>query len=546
MCGIYGAFFDYEALEELPFDPILQTTTLIRQASLRGEDSYGVLVDNGTVVRGIKCPDKSSQTFRWSDAFPTHGFGKGFNMVMGNSRAYPTVELTTMPPDKKDVQPFMSPSERWYVSHNGLISNDQYIRDTYLKGTDFEVPEDISTDSAIIPYLLDYLMRFHEYKESLETVQALLTIIEGNFAMVIYDRKFLTMHLVTNFMPMYFQQSPHFLLAGSLPDFLMESYPTEECPPYSITSFTLCSHPDTGDPFVKKMRVNLFNTGIKVANRHPYKPKKVAISFSGGMDSCVNARLYQALGYDVTLVHFSYGQAAEKVEKWVTQQLAEQWDMEDHYIDATTVFKGMPSALLTGGAPDPEMQNVDAETTLSYVPNRNMVFASLLAGVAESLDIPTAVVNMNLGDSPYPDNGYLFMKFIERCLMVSLSPNQAVQFTSPLINLEKWEIVKLGLSLFNDWDLSTSCYYPKMKGEFVEFCGQCGPCQMRRRGFLMNKMKDPADYYGEGIGLQGLDTRDLKELNSSYFINAAKPLPLGNFRNPANDILYYRRLKKYL
>jgi 7-cyano-7-deazaguanine synthase len=55
-----------------------------------------------------------------------------------------------------------------------------------------------------------------------------------------------------------------------------------------------------------------------------------------------------------------------------------------------------------------------------------------------------------------------------------------VKIHTPLIQLSKAEIVKLGLKLGVPFGMTHSCYDPTPDGRP---CGQCDSCLLRRKGF---------------------------------------------------------------
>jgi 7-cyano-7-deazaguanine synthase len=59
---------------------------------------------------------------------------------------------------------------------------------------------------------------------------------------------------------------------------------------------------------------------------------------------------------------------------------------------------------------------------------------------------------------------------------------------TPLIELSKAEIVRLGNRLGVDYALTWSCYDPTPEGAA---CGRCEACLLRRKGFREAGMEDP-------------------------------------------------------
>jgi 7-cyano-7-deazaguanine synthase len=62
---------------------------------------------------------------------------------------------------------------------------------------------------------------------------------------------------------------------------------------------------------------------------------------------------------------------------------------------------------------------------------------------------------------------------------------------TPLIDLTKAEIIRLGASLNVDFSLTTSCYDPTVHGVA---CGHCDSCTLRLKGFADVGLKDPIRY----------------------------------------------------
>lgn len=90
-----------------------------------------------------------------------------------------------------------------------------------------------------------------------------------------------------------------------------------------------------------------------------------------------------------------------------------------------------------------------------------------------------------LTHNSYPDNEYIFQKKFNELLPNALNLNSRVEVLTPVADLMKHEIVKLGLELGSPLHLSWSCY---ANGESP--CGTCGPDFMRRTAFKMNGVKD--------------------------------------------------------
>ena len=66
-----------------------------------------------------------------------------------------------------------------------------------------------------------------------------------------------------------------------------------------------------------------------------------------------------------------------------------------------------------------------------------------------------------------------------------------LKIRTPLIDLTKADIVKLGLTLGVDYSLTVSCYQANDNGEA---CGKCDSCRLRKMGFEQAGVVDPTLY----------------------------------------------------
>jgi 7-cyano-7-deazaguanine synthase len=64
---------------------------------------------------------------------------------------------------------------------------------------------------------------------------------------------------------------------------------------------------------------------------------------------------------------------------------------------------------------------------------------------------------------------------------------------TPLMELDKAGIIRLGISLGVDYTLTHSCYDPAADGAA---CGGCDACVLRRNGFAAAGIPDPTRYAG--------------------------------------------------
>lgn len=239
--------------------------------------------------------------------------------------------------------------------------------------------------------------------------------------------------------------------------------------------------------------------------------KKVAIIYSGGLDSLVTAHLYHSLQYEVTLIHYLYGQYAQNFELEYTKKYANYIKARLEIIDAKKIFEPFSelSTLLSKERNEDELR--EAESDSNYVPMRNLILISYSAAICEKLGINKLAYGANVTESGnYPDNSVRFFENIKSTLKTSGKQNFKLEFRAPLINLTKTEIVKLGYYFDAPFELSLSCYYPTEDGRH---CGKCGSCLLRINAFKRAGIIDPAmdSIDNETKDLKYIDKLQLKE-----------------------------------
>ena len=140
------------------------------------------------------------------------------------------------------------------------------------------------------------------------------------------------------------------------------------------------------------------------------------------------------------------------------------------------------------GGEIPEGHYNDATMSQTVVPGRNLMFASILAGYAESIGFNRIALGVHKGDHEiYPDCRKEFVKALDSCIY--LSTDKSVEVYTPLIDMDKIEIVQEGLDLEVPYHLTRTCYKDQERS-----CGVCGSCVERLEAFKLNNVKDPIEY----------------------------------------------------
>ena len=220
--------------------------------------------------------------------------------------------------------------------------------------------------------------------------------------------------------------------------------------------------------------------------------KKAVVLLSGGLDSTTVLALAQHQGYQCYALSFDYGQR-HCSELAAAERVASGFRVVEHRTIKLDIGQFGGSALTDDRIAVPE--SVSEGIPVTYVPARNTVFLSLALAWAEVLDAFDIFIGVNAVDySGYPDCRPEYIKAFET--MSNLATKSAVEgrrlnLHTPLIDLSKAEIIKLGIQLGVDYALTVSCYQADDQGRA---CGVCDSCRLRANGFADAHMADPTHY----------------------------------------------------
>lgn len=220
--------------------------------------------------------------------------------------------------------------------------------------------------------------------------------------------------------------------------------------------------------------------------------KKAVILLSGGLDSTTCMAVAKKEGYELYPISFDYSQR-NKIELLGAKEIAKFFDAKKHIIINTNMNEIGGSAL-TDMNIDVPMDEANAGVPITYVPSRNLIFLSYALAYAEVVKAEAIFIGVNAIDySGYPDCRPEFIeKFQEiinyACKTTAVDQNN-IKIITPLQNLSKAEIVKLGVALNAPYHLTKSCYNGKEKA-----CGHCDSCRLRLNGFKEAGEIDPIMY----------------------------------------------------
>ena len=221
--------------------------------------------------------------------------------------------------------------------------------------------------------------------------------------------------------------------------------------------------------------------------------QKAVVCLSGGMDSCVCAVL-AARDFEVYAVHFSYGQRTEGRELRSAEEVARIVGVRELLHLKIDLFRRIGGSALTDAAiavpvASADESTIGSEVPVTYVPFRNAHFLSAAVSWAEVLGARTVFIGAVEQDSSgYPDCRPAYYEAFNELIRMGTKEGE-IRVATPLIEMRKSEIVRLGVELGAPFHVSWSCY----SGE-SEACGVCESCVLRLRAFREAGVVDPIPY----------------------------------------------------
>lgn len=229
---------------------------------------------------------------------------------------------------------------------------------------------------------------------------------------------------------------------------------------------------------------------------------KALVLNSGGVDSttCVGIAVDKYGAENVITASLYYGQKHDK-ELECAKKVAEHYGVKHIEENISNIMKyagDVCTLVKTGGDIDhhsyAEQIARDGEGRVAtYVPFRNGLLLSIATAYADSL-FPGDEVEIFYGahaddaaGRAYADCSPEFAEAMDKA--VNIGTYGKITINRPLINMNKAEVVKTGLTLKVPYELTWSCYEGGEKA-----CGTCGTCIDRLNAFKLNKVQDPIEY----------------------------------------------------
>ena len=219
------------------------------------------------------------------------------------------------------------------------------------------------------------------------------------------------------------------------------------------------------------------------------KKKIAVVLLSGGLDSACTLYIARKKGFAPFALTFDYSQRHRR-ELIAAKSIAKSIGIPIKIVKIN--FPWTNSALLNKKIPLPKgrkIRDISKFIPPTYVPARNIIFLSIAAGFAESLNADAVFIGANAIDfSGYPDCRPEFFKAMKKAIAVGTKSGltRDIKIEAPLLNKSKAEIIKLGAQLNVPFALTWSCYEGRKRP-----CLKCDSCILRKRGFESAGAIDP-------------------------------------------------------
>jgi 7-cyano-7-deazaguanine synthase len=220
------------------------------------------------------------------------------------------------------------------------------------------------------------------------------------------------------------------------------------------------------------------------------RPQFAVVLVSGGLDSCVAAAIARET-HTGAFLHVNYGQRTEARELRAFHALADYWGVEHRLAVTIDPLRKIGGSSLTDGAIAVTEADLNADgIPSSYVPFRNAHMLAAGVSWAEVLGAGALFIGAVEEDSSgYPDCRPAFYEAFQKVIELGTKPATRIAIQTPIIDLNKSQIVAKGLSLGAPFELTWSCYRAE-----DEACGTCDSCALRLRGFQEVGAEDPLPY----------------------------------------------------
>ena len=202
---------------------------------------------------------------------------------------------------------------------------------------------------------------------------------------------------------------------------------------------------------------------------------------SGGLDSSTVAGIAKSSKAEIYGLSFDYGQRHNK-ELQAAKKIAKHFKFKDLKIVNIDLSLWGGSSLTDKKKLIPNKginKNIIPNT---YVPGRNTIFISVALSYAEAINADFIGLGVNALDySGYPDCRPDYIKQFQKLASLSNKrgrENQPIKLWTPLLNLNKEEIIEMAFGHNVPIEATWSCYEGGQKP-----CEKCDSCRIRIKAY---------------------------------------------------------------
>lgn len=225
---------------------------------------------------------------------------------------------------------------------------------------------------------------------------------------------------------------------------------------------------------------------------------RAIVLLSGGLDSAVSAAIAveREGAENVAFLHVNYGQRTEARELRSFNDISDYYGVGKRLVADISYLKEIGGSALTDETIEVPEYGGTGSIPVTYVPFRNAHLLSIAVSWAEVLGARDVYIGAVEEDSSgYPDCREAFFGAFGEAVSLGTRPGALIGIKTPLIHMNKTEIVKKGLALGAPLHLTWSCY----SGSALA-CGVCDSCVLRLRGFSGAGAIDPIPYAAKSAG----------------------------------------------
>ncbi|MBX3042309.1 MAG: 7-cyano-7-deazaguanine synthase QueC [Candidatus Kapabacteria bacterium] len=224
------------------------------------------------------------------------------------------------------------------------------------------------------------------------------------------------------------------------------------------------------------------------------KKNLAIVLLSGGMDSAVCAAIAKNAGFELAAIHLNYGQLTQLKELECFNLVCQDFSIEHKLVTDVSFLAEIGGSSLTDNKIEVKNSNLGlGEIPNTYVPFRNANILAIATSWAEVIEARAIFIGaMEQDSSGYPDCRKSFFSAFQSTINLGTKPGSEIKIFTPIIDMTKSGIIKIGLELGVDFSHTWSCY----KNSDIA-CGQCESCRLRLRGFRDAGKSDPIKYSAE-------------------------------------------------